>query len=162
MIYLAKDYDLGMAALRAAAEANPNDLMIVGAAGVGHLHCGDLDDALAHFHRANRLSPGDLGAYFSLCGVAHVQLILGDYAEALVWATRAFTLNPNYDPTLWMLIAANAHLDRMTEAHRFLDDLRKIAPDSTVARIKAGQPAKDPGRVSTILEGLRLAGLDEA
>ena len=91
-----------------------------------------------------------------------MQLIIGDYAEALVWATRALALNPNYDPTLWMLIAANAHLGRMAEAHRFVDDLRKIAPDSTVARIKAGQPAKDPGRVSAILEGLRLAGLDEA
>ena len=75
---------------QAAVEANPNNLMVVARAGVAHLHCGSLEDALAYFHRANRLSPGDPGAHFSLCGIAHVQLILGDYPEALVWAARAW------------------------------------------------------------------------
>ena len=157
----AREYDWGMAVVQAAVEANPNNLMVVVRAGVAHLHCGSLDDALAYFHRANRLSPGDRGAHFSLCGIAHVHVVRGDYAEALAWAGRALALNANFDPTLWMLIAANAHLGRMAEARRFLDDLRKLTPGVTVARIRAGQPAKDPGRVSAILEGLRLAGLDE-
>jgi hypothetical protein len=61
-----------------------------------------------------------------------------------------------------MLIAANAHLGRMEDAHRFLDELKKITPDVTVARLKAGQPDKDPSRLAAILEGLRLAGLAEA
>ena len=43
----------------------------------------------------------------------------------------------------------------------FLTTSESLRPGVTVARISAGQPAKDPGRVSAILEGLRLAGLDE-
>ena len=77
------------------------------------------------------------------------------------WAMRSLAINPNFDPTYWMLIAANAHLGRMDEAQRYLVQFRRIAPDVTIARIRAGQPAKDPSRLAAILEGLRLAGLEE-
>ena len=60
-----------------------------------------------------------------------------------------------------MLIAANAQLGRMEEAHRFLAELRRIVQPITIASIWAGQPQKDPSRCANIFEGLRLAGLDE-
>ncbi|ASY71841.1 regulatory protein [Sinorhizobium fredii USDA 205] len=161
LLQTAKDYDWAVAVLQSAAEANPNNLMVVVRAGLGHLHCGSLEEALAHFHRANRLSPGDRGAHFSLCGIADVHVIRGDYAEAIAWAARALASNPNFDPTLWVLIAANAHLGRTEEAHRYLRELKKLAPAATIARIKAGQPAKDPDRIATLLQGLRKAGLEE-
>ena len=50
-------------------------------------------------------------------------MVLGEYSEALIWATRSLALNPTFDPGLWMLIAANAHLGRMEKAHHFLDEL---------------------------------------
>ncbi|MEX0859707.1 MAG: transcriptional regulator, partial [Cucumibacter sp.] len=71
-------------------------------------------------------------------------------------------VNPNYAPTYWMLIAANAQLGRMDEARRWLAKFRALAPGATVASIKAMQPAKDPSRMAAILEGLRLAGLPES
>jgi TolB-like protein len=157
----ARDYDWGMAILQSAAKANPNNLVVVMRAGVGHLHCGDIAEALTCFHRANRLSPGDPLAHASLTGIAHAQMVLGNFPEALAWAARSLALNADYDPTLWILIAANAHLGRMEEAQHFLEQLRKAAPGITVASIKAGQPAKDPSRMAAILEGLRMAGLEE-
>ena len=66
---------------------------------------------------------------------------------------RALALNPNFDPTLWNLIAGNAHLGRMAVAHRFLAELRQIRPGITLARIRAGQPAKDPARESQPTRG---------
>ena len=60
-----------------------------------------------------------------------------------------------------MLIAANAHLGRMDEARHFLATLLELSPGVTIARIRAGQPAKDPGRIEPIIQGLRLAGLPE-
>jgi hypothetical protein len=60
-----------------------------------------------------------------------------------------------------MLIAANALLGRMDEAHRFLGVFKTLAPGVTVSSIKAGQAAKDPSRIASVLEGLRIAGLDE-
>ena len=161
LLHTAKDYDWGMAVIESAVEANPNSLAVVFRAGIAHLHCGNIEDALAYFHRARRLSPRDPGAHFSLTGIAHAQMILGNYSEALVWAARSRAVNSNFHPTYWMLIAANAHLGHTEEAHRFLQEFRKIAPDITIARIRAGQPAKDPTRLAAILDGLRLAGLEE-
>jgi TolB-like protein/DNA-binding winged helix-turn-helix (wHTH) protein len=154
-----KDYDWGMAVLEAALESNPNDLFVATQAAVGHTHCGSLDTALGLLERALRLNPRHPLAYISHCGIAHVRILQGDCPGALDAAARALALNPNFDPTLWMLIAANAHLSRMDEARRFLAALRLLAPDVTVARIRAGQPAKDPSRIKPILDGLRLAGL---
>jgi tetratricopeptide (TPR) repeat protein len=161
LLLIAREYDLGMAAVRSAAEANPNSLMVVVIAGIANIHCGNIEDALAYFQRAIRLSPRDPGAHISLTGIAHVEMILGNYSEALAWATRSLALNAQYDPTYWMLIAANAQLGRTDEARRWLARFRSLAPGITIARIKAGQPAYDPARTAAILEGLRLAGLDE-
>lgn len=161
LLQTAKDYDWAVAVLQSAAEANPNNLMVVVRAGLAHLHCGSLEEALAHFQRANRLSPGDRGAHFSLCGIADVHMIRGDYDEATCWAARALASNPNFDPTLWVLIAANAHLNRMEEAHRYLRALKRLTPAVSIARIRAGQPAKDPTRLAAMLEGLRKSGLEE-
>ena len=88
-------------------------------------------------------------------------MIRGDYHEALVWATRALASNPNFDPILWILIAANAHLGRMDEGGRFLENLKRSSLGATTASIKAAQHMRDPSRHAAILEGLRLAGLDE-
>ena len=68
---------------------------------------------------------------------------------------------PELPADYWMLIAANAQLGRMDEARRWLAKFRALAPGVTIARIRAGQPAKDPSRMAAILEGLRLAGLEE-
>ena len=161
LVQVAREYDWGMAVLKEAVEANPNNLMVVTAAGVANLHCGSVEMALALFHRASRLSPRDPLAHISLCGTAHAQMILGNYSEVLVWAARALAINPNFDASLWMLIAANAHLGRLDQARHFLDELSKASPAITIARIKAGQPAKNPSRISAILEGLRIAGLED-
>ena len=88
-------------------------------------------------------------------------MVLGNYAEALAWAMRSLSLNANFGATHWMLIAANAQLGRMDEARRLLGEFRKIAPEVTVASIWAGQPQQTTSRLAAILEGLRLAGLDE-
>ena len=161
LLHIAKDYDWAMAAIQSAVEANPNDLLVVSRAGIAHLHCGSIADSLAFFHRAIRLSPRDPGAHISLTGIAHAQMVLGDYPEALVWAARSLALRPNYHCTYWMLIAANAQLGRMDEARKFLAAFRKLAPAVTIARIWAGQPQQDPSRCAAILDGLRLAGLAE-
>ena len=54
------------------------------------------------------------------------------------------------------------NLGRVEEAKRFLQHLLRIAPDSTLASIAAGQATKIPERRALVLEGLRSAGLPEA
>jgi len=161
LLHTGHEYDWGMAVIHSAAEANPNDLLIVTAAGIANLHSGSIEDALAYFHRAIRLNPRGPGAQKWLTGIAHAHMILGNYAEALAWATRSLALNSHFDATYWMLIAGHAQLGRMEEARSWLAKFLALKPGISVARIKAGQPDKDPTRLAAILEGLRLAGLEE-
>ena len=89
-------------------------------------------------------------------------MALGQFDDALEWAERSRAVNPEFDPTLWMLIAGNACLGRMEAARSWLLEFREAHPEITVARIKAAQPSKYPDRMANILEGLLLAGLPEA
>lgn len=159
LIQTAKDYEWGMAVMQSAVEANPNNPLVVVRAGVAHLHCGSLEQALAYFHRSNQLSPGDPGAHFALSCIGHAHLILGNLEEASHSAGQALARNPNFDPALWVLIAANAHLGRLEEARSFLERLRRKSPDVTLRGIESGQPAYDRSRIEKLLDGLRLAGL---
>ncbi|CAG1014254.1 MAG: transcriptional regulator [Rhizobiaceae bacterium] len=160
LIQVAREYEWGMAVLDGALEANPNNLTVVTACGIGHLHCGSVESALALFHRAQRLSPRDALAHIAFSGAAHVHMLLGDFDAALDSAARALAANPNFDPAYWILAAANARLGRMEAAAHAVAALHRIAPGTTIARIRAGQPARYPERLGTVLDGLRIAGLD--
>lgn len=161
LLQTGKEYDWGLEVVRAAAAANPNDMLAVSAAGIATMHCGDLDDAAGLLRRAIRLCGRGLDARLGLTGMAHLECIRGNHEEALGWATRSLAVNAHFDPTYWMLIAANAHLGRLAEARRILEDYRQTSPGVTLARIRAGQPARYPERIEPVLAGLRLAGLPE-
>ncbi len=161
LIHAARDYDWAMALARTAVAANPYSLPVVGVAGVVYLHAGSVEEALGFFRRAASLSPGDPLAHYHQTGIAHAEMILDDYPAALASALSSLSVNANYPPTYWILIAANSHLRRIDEARRLLGELKRIVPDASIAKIWAGQPQKDPSRMAAILDGLRLAGLDE-
>ena len=96
-----------------------------------------------------------------MTGIAHAQMILGDFSEAIKWATCSLALNSQYDPTYWMLISGHAQLGHMEEATKYLNAFLRFAPHVTISKLRQGQAAKDPNRHAAIFEGLRLAGLPE-
>ena len=161
LIHNLKDYDRGLELSRRAVALNPNNLTVTMFAGIVQLHLGNLDEAVAYCEHAIRLSPAVDGSYWPLTAIAHVHLIRGDYVEAIAWAKRSVSSNPSFVCTYWMLAAANAHLGRLDEAKRHLATLKRLAPESTVQLIWDGQPQKDASRLSAVLEGLRIAGLEE-
>ena len=162
LLHATKDNNLAMEVIRTATDTNPNDISVIAVAGVVHLHAGDVEQAIAFFHRAVRLSPIGPAAHHSLTGLAHTHMILGGFDTALIWATRSLAVNAYYPPTYWMLIAANAQLGNMAEAHRLLEEFRKIVPGVTIASIWSRQPHGDPSRLAAIFAGLRLAGMAES
>jgi tetratricopeptide (TPR) repeat protein len=152
----------GLELARRAVGMNPNDVYVVGVAGVANLLCGEVDDALSYLRRALVLSPRDPLAPVIRTGIAHAHMILGAYQEALLEADKSFALFPQYRPTHWMLVAANAHLGRMDEARRRLAIFLSMHPKATIAAVRATQPDYDPTRIAAIIEGLRIAGLPES
>jgi adenylate cyclase len=161
LIHVAHDYDRGMRLVERAVAGNPNNIRVLVCAGISHLHCGKVEEAVRLSERALRLSPGDPDGHFSMTTIAHAQMVLGDYARALEWAERAQSLNARNNATHWMLIAANAQLGNMVEARRRVSEFQAMVPEVTIATIVMGQPHKDPMRLAPILEGLRLAGMPE-
>jgi len=161
LLQAGRDYQGGLAVIRAAARANPNALFVNAAAGVAEMHCGDLEQAEFSFLRVLDLSPLDPDTRFALCGLAMIDIIRGDYERALARAGHALAVNQFFDATYWMLVAANAHLGRLAEARRHLDRLRRLAPHVSLSAIRNGQPAMLPDRIEPVLAGLRLAGLKE-
>ncbi len=156
------EFQRGTELARRAIDSNPNELSAVNVAGINELHFGDIDVAANYFQRAIRLNPRDVSAPWPLTAMAHVEMIKGNFVEALHWAERSWALNPQYYFGYWTLIAANAHLGRLEEARRWLAKFRILAPSATITSILAGEPAKDPSRMASFIEGLRLAGLPEA
>jgi TolB-like protein/Tfp pilus assembly protein PilF len=161
LLSIGQDYRRGMQIVANAVEANPNNQVVLTSAAIAALHCGSLEDSLAHSRRVLVMSPRSPTAYLAMTAIAHAHMALGQFAEALRAAERSLAVNANYQPTYWMLIAANAQLGRMDEARDWLAKFRALVPGSTVARIKAGQPDKDPSRLAAILAGLQMAGLEE-
>ena len=160
LVSMGNDYDRGMRITANAVEANPNNQMVLIWAAITKIHCGDLEEALALSRRAILMNPGDAVAHFPMTSIAHAHLALRNYGEALQAAERSLAVNPDFGPTYWMLIAANAQLGKMDEARRWLAKFRVLSPGVTIARIQRGQPDKFPDRMAPILEGLRLAGLE--
>lgn len=161
LIQPGRDYNGGMAVIEQALQQNPNDLYILTVAGVMHLHCGDLDIAMQYYDRALRLGQTDPNARFVLTGIAHLQIVRCNFAEALDFATRSLAFNDRFDATYWMLIAANAHLGRLDQAHVWLRALLHISPDVSISRILSSQPSRIPDRFSAIADGLRRVGFPQ-
>jgi TolB-like protein/tetratricopeptide (TPR) repeat protein len=159
---IGQDYQRGTQIIADAVEANPNNQVVVTWAAIAELHCGDVEKSLAYSRRAMLMSPRSPTAHLAMTAIAHAYLALAQYEQALTAAERSLAVNANYEPTYWMLVSANVQLGRMDEARRWLTRFLTLAPDITVARIRAGQPAKDPSRMAAILDGLRLAGLRES
>jgi len=160
LIQITREYELGLATLKRALRANPNSVEVMTFAGIGYLHCGSVEEARECFHGVILLSPNDPYAFIALTGIAHAEIICGNFDAARIIAEQSFAVSTGFDPTYWMLISANAHLGRLKEARSWLSRYRVLSPDTTLGRIRAAQPP-DPARMGAILEGLERAGLPE-
>ena len=105
---------------------------LVIAAGIAHLHCGSLDDALALLPPRDPASPRTTrGAHLALTGIAHAHIVLGDHAEALVWAGRSLARQHQLRPHLLDARRRQRPLGRIDEARRHLAELRGWRPSVT-------------------------------
>ena len=161
LLHGAKEYRLGLAAIRQALALNPNHMTVVSVAGAALVHVGSIDEAIACATRATRLSPRDPLAHIPLCTLAHAHMARRDFAAAYDFAAESQNAQPSFDPGLWMLIAAAAQLGRIDEARRHAARLMVSVPGVTIERLRSAQPEFDPDRMAPIWEGLSKAGVPQ-
>ena len=61
----------------------------------------------------------------------------------------------------WLVTAALGHLGQTDEARHALAALLALRPGTTISRIRQANHAKYPERWTSVLDGLRLAGMAE-
>ena len=161
LVMVGRDFDAGLAAVRRAVALNPNNANVSMFAGWANNFGGDLVEALAHFERAQRLSPSDPGLFFFLTGQAVAHLLSGRYVEAAELALKSAAIYPSWDATYWVLAPANAALGRIDAAREAVGRLLSLSPGVTIAQFVRVTPFADPGRLALLQEGLLKAGLPE-
>ena len=148
----------GLAAADRALKANPNNAAVMVLVGICNMLAGDLDQAATCGQRAAQLSPGAPEAYEGLALTGFSLFLKGDDAAAVEWLEQSRVAFIDWPPTLWMLTAAYAHLDRPDDAHRTLQRLLALAPNTSMASLGALRDRGD-ARLDRLLAGLRKAGL---
>ena len=148
----------GLAMLREAYAANPNNAMVMRMYAFGNVFVGDLELGRQTFMRSLEISPASLMTYEILEGLSLAHLLMGEYEEAAEWAQRSIAVNGQWPAAYWNLAAAYGHLGRTADAADAVDRLLTLAPAHRLAHFLRIAPSYE-SRHHILVEGLRKAGL---
>jgi adenylate cyclase len=140
----------------------PNSALVEGAAGLVHVYACRPEPAIAHLHRAMRLSPLDPWSGTFLMGIATAHQIAGRLDDALATAEASIHASPNFGAPRRLVVATLAMMGRIAEARQAADELRRLIPSACrvfADRIRARNP--DKAFAERLIEAYRAAGMPE-
>jgi len=158
------EHDASIANLELALQLDPSFAQARHGLGMVLVLAGRLDEAVEELEKSIRLSPRDPLRFATETVRALNALLQHDFETAVDWAQKALrhpaAVGGGYF-THAALASALSHLGRLEEARAALAAARAQKPDLTLSYIVKIVPTKPPGDLTTYLEGLRLAGLEE-
>lgn len=117
------------------------------------------EKAINDLERVLRLSPLDVGKWYTLTLMARAYNLCDRYEEARSSAAAALSIRPNFPNAVIEHIVANVLADRLDAARESLAAFRKIQPQE---RLSSYRPVYLPAsRIARYQEALRVAGLPE-
>jgi adenylate cyclase len=162
LAYLGGDLAASADPLNRARLINPNLATAWQLCGWVNNYLGETDQAIEHFKRAMRLSPFDPLNYTMQSGMAMAHFQAGEYAEAILWASKAMSAQPSFLSALRTAVAGNALLGRQNEAEKYLARLREVDPALRMGNYWERLPTTyQPSYRARMEEGMRKAGLPE-
>lgn len=93
--------------------------------------------------------------------MARAYLVLHRYKEAVKWARQGRRHQSLPWPSLAIPASALAHLDRLKEARRALDETNEREPGITVEFVREHTTVSDADYIGHFLDGFRKVGLPE-
>jgi tetratricopeptide (TPR) repeat protein len=153
--YVLREVETADALVNQALNVNSNLFRAWQVRGLISMWLGRHEEAIEQVAQGMRLNPVDPDMYMAESAMAWPHLFLGRFEEALSWATKALSRQPNMAPALRVATIANAKLGRLDEARKSLERLRQIGAPLTDLVYRREQD------VALYNEGMRLAGLSE-
>jgi adenylate cyclase len=153
---LSREFDLAGLHLGRAVELNPVDVRMTSMRTLWLAYSGRVDDALRSLDADLRRDPFPPKWFWAIRGVALFQS--RRYEEAIQ------DFNRITDIRLWhylYLASAHAHLGLIDRARAFVGELLRIRADFRLGQVGVVEPFKDPADLAPLVEGLRMAGLQE-
>ena len=161
LLHLADDHEGGAALIDRAKILNPNLAAAWLLGGFARIGLGRLEDAIAHFSQAMRLSPLDPEMYRTEAGLALAHLLCGHFDEAASWATKAYRGQTGFLMVIAILAATHALAGESVEAERAMQQLRQLSPDLRISNLRGWLPLRRAQDLTMFADGLRKAGLPE-
>ena len=158
---LTGDLDGAIVLLDRAKMLNPNLAAAWFLGGYVRVWRGDLDDSIAHFAQAMRLSPLDTEMYRMQAGMGFAHLFAGRFDEASMWATKALRSLPSFLMVVALAAACHALVGRIDEARQAIKQLRQLNPSLRTSNLTDWLPIRQPHHLAIFADGLRRAGLPE-
>ena len=158
---LGRNLDLAMALINQALTINPNSVWAWLRGGYCHIYRGNVELALQHFARVEKLSPFDPLSFNRHVGVALAHFAAQRYAPAIEAAGKALIERPHLIPAHLVIAAAAAQHGDQARAETIAARIRAESPDTTIAMVLAAIPLEVAEIRARFAEGLRRAGLKE-
>jgi tetratricopeptide (TPR) repeat protein len=161
LVFVCREYDVALSMTGQATRANPNLATVWSLHGTVNLWCGHYEEGVEQLLRAIRMSPVDpeFHQFEGFIGWGYV--LLGNYAEAIAWATRSWARRSDVTTSLRVLASAHALAGHIEEAKRTAATMIELEPQVTMSHLRKIAPYRRREDADRVLEGLRLAGLPE-
>ncbi len=146
---------------------DPNAVEAIGTIGFTYGEAGQYEKGIEVFDKAIRLSPLDADLFLWYGGKSVDYFALQQDDQAIEWARRSITINPNFSPALAVLAAALALTGHEAEARDAEQRRIAVSPVKSIAALKARStppPSADPrvrAYFDRFVDGLRKAGMPE-
>ncbi|MBW2282127.1 MAG: adenylate/guanylate cyclase domain-containing protein [Deltaproteobacteria bacterium] len=144
-----------------ALEQNPSEPMAHYWTAVVLTGSGRPDEAISQLELAMRLSPRDPWFFLFLESTGSAHFSAGRYAKAVEWTERSLRRRPDYAYGQVTRAASYAQLGRLEEARSAVRVLLAAQPHTTLTSIRASYAFERSDFVDRLIEGLRLAGLED-
>jgi tetratricopeptide (TPR) repeat protein len=134
----------GIAALEQALALDRNQASAHGFIGLAKIFSGRSEETEAHVREALRLSPRDIEAHIWIAFSGVAKLYLDEDREAVARLRRATEINRNFSIAHFMLAAALARVDRLSEARAAVAAGLAVDPLFTVNRFRTTTQSDNP------------------
>lgn len=132
--------------------------------GLGQVHLGRFDDALATFQQADRIDTPPVSRWTWLLGAGWANLLLGRPEAALPWLHRSIAITPASGRSHMLLAVAYQQTGRIDDAKAAMREGLRLRPGSTALNIAPPYANASPAYVQAserLIKVMVQAGLPE-